>query len=95
MNEELLNQIPLLEDKAVFEIESASSLQDLEKVRLSYLGKKGVIKAYFDDLRKVEDAEKKRDLGAVINVLRNKLDQLIMDKESILKAEEVNFKLQK
>ncbi len=94
MNEELLNQIPLLEDKAVFEIESASSLQDLEKVRLSYLGKKGVIKAYFDDLRKVEDAEKKRDLGAVINVLRNKLDQLIMDKESILKAEEVNFKLQ-
>ncbi|QIT36123.1 phenylalanine--tRNA ligase subunit alpha [Wolbachia endosymbiont of Brugia pahangi] len=94
MNEELLNEIPLLEDKAVFEIESASSLQDLEKVRLSYLGRKGVIKAYFDDLRKVEDTEKKRDLGAIINVLRNKLDQLIMNKESILKAEEVNFKLQ-
>ncbi|MDR2609670.1 MAG: phenylalanine--tRNA ligase subunit alpha [Rickettsiales bacterium] len=94
MNKELLNEIPSLEDRAVSEIESASSLQDLEKVRLSYLGKKGVIKIYFDDLRKIEDAEKKRDLGAVINVLRNKLDQLITNKETILKAEGINFKLQ-
>ncbi|MDR3132131.1 MAG: phenylalanine--tRNA ligase subunit alpha [Rickettsiales bacterium] len=94
MNKELLNEIPSLEDKAVSEIEGASSLQDLEKVRLSYLGKKGVIKIYFDDLKKIEDAEKKRDLGAVINVLCNKLDQLITNKETILKAEEINFKLQ-
>lgn len=94
MNKELLNEIPSLEDKAVSEIENASSLQDLEKVRLSYLGKKGVIKAYFDNLKEIEDAGKKRNLGEVINVLRNKLDQLIMNKENALKAEEVNFKLQ-
>ncbi|MGL9762240.1 MAG: phenylalanine--tRNA ligase subunit alpha [Wolbachia sp.] len=94
MNKELLNEIPSLEDKAVSEIDGASSFQDLEKVRLSYLGKKGVIKIYFDELKKIEDAEKKRDLGAVINVLRNKLVQLITNKETILKAEEINFKLQ-
>ncbi|QMV45625.1 phenylalanine--tRNA ligase subunit alpha [Wolbachia pipientis] len=94
MNKELLNEIPSLEDKAVSEIENASSLQDLEKVRLSYLGKKGVVKAYFDNLKEIEDAGKKRNLGEVINVLRNKLDQLIMNKENALKAEEVNFKLQ-
>ncbi|MGL9681877.1 MAG: phenylalanine--tRNA ligase subunit alpha [Wolbachia sp.] len=94
MNKELLNEIPSLEDKAVSEIDGASSLQDLEKVRLSYLGKRGVIKIYFDDLKKIKDAEKKRDLGAVINVLRNKLVQLITNKEAILKAEEINFKLQ-
>ncbi|EAL57742.1 phenylalanyl-tRNA synthetase, alpha subunit [Wolbachia endosymbiont of Drosophila ananassae] len=58
------------------------------------MGKKGVIKAYFDNLKEIEDAGKKRNLGEVINVLRNKLDQLIMNKENILKAEEVNFKLQ-
>ncbi|MDE5062046.1 phenylalanine--tRNA ligase subunit alpha [Wolbachia endosymbiont of Drosophila tsacasi] len=94
MNKELLNEIPSLEDKTVSEIENASSLQDLEKVRLSYLGKKGVIKAYFDNLKEIEDAGKKRNLGEVINVLRNKLDQLIINKENTLKAEEVNFKLQ-
>ncbi|MCA4775026.1 phenylalanine--tRNA ligase subunit alpha [Wolbachia endosymbiont of Mansonella ozzardi] len=94
MNKDLLNEIPLLEDKAVSEIEGASSLQDLEKVRLSYLGRKGMIKIYFDNLKKIEDAEKKRDLSAVINVLRNKLDQLITNRETILKTEEINFKLQ-
>ncbi|MCA4773762.1 phenylalanine--tRNA ligase subunit alpha [Wolbachia endosymbiont of Mansonella perstans] len=94
MNKDLLNEIPLLEDKAVSEIEGASSLQDLEKVRLSYLGRKGMIKIYFDDLKKIEDAEKKRNLSAVINVLRNKLVQLITNKETILKTEEINFKLQ-
>lgn len=40
MNKELLDDILSLEDKAVSEIENASSLQDLEKVRLSYLGKR-------------------------------------------------------
>jgi len=43
---------------------------------------------------KIEDSEKKRDLGAVINVLCNKLDQLITNKETKLKAEGINFKLQ-
>ncbi|QKX03059.1 phenylalanine--tRNA ligase subunit alpha [Wolbachia endosymbiont of Litomosoides sigmodontis] len=94
MNKDLLNKIPLIEGKAVYEIESAFSLQDLKKIRLSYLGKSGVIKACFNDLKKVKDAEKKHDLGAAINILRNKLDQLIMNKENILKAEEINFKLQ-
>ncbi|MGL9732439.1 MAG: phenylalanine--tRNA ligase subunit alpha [Wolbachia sp.] len=94
MNKDLLNEISLLEDKALSKIENASSLQDLEKVRLSYFGKNGVIKIYFDDLKKIKDQEKKRDFGAIINVLRNKLDQLITNKEIILKAEEINFKLQ-
>jgi phenylalanyl-tRNA synthetase alpha chain len=63
MNKEILNEITSFEDKAVSEIENASSLQDLEKVRLSYLGKKGVIKAYFDNLKEIEDAGRKRNLG--------------------------------
>ncbi len=94
MNKELLDDILSLEDKAISEIESASSLQDLEKVRLLYLGKKGVVRAYFDNLKKIENAGKKRDLGAVINALRDKIDHLIMNRENVLKTEEVNFKLQ-
>ncbi|BET35886.1 MULTISPECIES: phenylalanine--tRNA ligase subunit alpha [Wolbachia] len=94
MNKELISEIPLLEDKAVSEIENAASLQDLEKLRLSYLGRKGVVKAYFDDLKNIDDAGEKRDLGAVINVLRNKIDQLITSKENELKDKEVKLKLQ-
>jgi phenylalanyl-tRNA synthetase alpha chain len=91
MNKELLT---LLEDKAISEIENASSLQDLEKVRLSYLGKKGTVKAYFDNLKKIENAEEKRNLGEIINSLRDKLDCLVKSRESILKTEEINSKLQ-
>ena len=58
------------------------------------MGRKGVVKAYFDDLKNIDDAGEKRDLGAVINVLRNKIDQLITSKENELKAEEVKLKLQ-
>lgn len=94
MNKELISEIPLLEDKVISEIENATSLQDLEKVRLSYLGRKGVVKAYFDDLKNIDDAGEKRDLGAVINVLRNKIDQLITSKENELKDKEVKLKLQ-
>ncbi|QKX01959.1 phenylalanine--tRNA ligase subunit alpha [Wolbachia endosymbiont of Cruorifilaria tuberocauda] len=93
MNEDLLNEIPLLENKAISEIEHASSLKDLEKVRLLYLGKKGVIKAYFSDLKKMRNAGKKRNLSMVINLLRNKLDQLIINRKSVLKAREVDFEL--
>ncbi len=94
MNKELLNEVHLLEDKAVSEIESASSLEDLEKVRLLYLGKKGIIKASFSNLKKIGNIGKKRNLGRTVNSLRNKLDQLIIDKGNILKAEEINLKLQ-
>ena len=66
----------------------------LENVRLSYLGKKGIIKAYLYDQKKGRRRRKKRNLGAGIKVQRNELFQLIMNKEYILKAKEINFKLQ-
>ncbi|MDD9332023.1 MAG: phenylalanine--tRNA ligase subunit alpha [Wolbachia sp.] len=94
MNKELQDEILSLENKAISEIEDVSFLQDLEKVRLSYLGKKGVIRSYFDNLKEVENTEKKRSLGKIINVLRDKLEQLIRNKEDVLKAEEINSKLQ-
>ncbi|WP_168464701.1 phenylalanine--tRNA ligase subunit alpha [Wolbachia endosymbiont of Ctenocephalides felis wCfeT] len=94
MNKELLNDIPSLEYQAIAEIERASSLQDLEKVRLLYLGKKGIVRAYFNDLRNIDSAEEKRNLGEVINALRDKLDNLIRNKEDVLRAEEITSKLQ-
>ncbi|MDG7056052.1 MAG: phenylalanine--tRNA ligase subunit alpha [Wolbachia endosymbiont of Meromenopon meropis] len=94
MNEGVLSEVSLLEDKAVSEIENASSLQDLEKIRLIYLGKRGTIKIYFDELKKIKNTEKRRKLCLVINCLRSKLNKLIINKEIILKTEEINFKLQ-
>ena len=55
MNKELMNEITSLEYKSLSEIESASFCK-IWKWK-SYLGKKGIIKTYFDKKR-VEDEEK-------------------------------------
>ncbi|WFW29667.1 MAG: phenylalanine--tRNA ligase subunit alpha [Wolbachia endosymbiont of Menacanthus eurysternus] len=94
MNKEQFDKIFSIEDKAISEIKSVSSLKDLEIVRLAYLGKKGVFKVYFDYLKKIDDIKRKRDLGKIINALYFKLNQLIIDKTAVLKAEKINFKLQ-
>lgn len=94
MSTQLKDEISSIKNKATAEIESVASLQSLEKLRLLYLGKKGVIRSYFDSLKKIEDAENKRNLGAVINNLHDSLSDLIRHKETVLKAEEINAKLQ-
>ncbi len=93
MGTELKDEMYSVEYKATSEIESASCLQDLEKIRLLYLGKKGIIKSYFNKLKIIQDIEKKRTLGAVINALHDKLNDLIKHKEDELKAEKINLKL--
>lgn len=94
MSTQLKDEISLIKNKVFAEIESVASLQGLEKLRLLYLGKKGVIRSYFDSLKEIEDAENKRSLGAVINNLHDSLSDLIRHKETVLKAEEINAKLQ-
>jgi phenylalanyl-tRNA synthetase alpha chain len=93
MNDKLQTDIALLEDKVIFEIKSTTSMQELEKIKLAYLGKKGVIKSYFNNLKKIEDTEEKQKLGAVINAFHNTLTTLIEEKENTLKAQEINFRL--
>ena len=78
MNKELMNEITSLEYKSLSEIESASFCK-IWKWK-SYLGKKGIIKTYFDN-KKSRRWRKKRNLGDVIKVIRSQLRQFIMNKE--------------
>ncbi|MDR2684059.1 MAG: phenylalanine--tRNA ligase subunit alpha [Prevotellaceae bacterium] len=50
---------------------SAKTLEDVESLRIKYLSKKGEISALFDDFRSVPAAEK-REIGQLLNILRNK-----------------------
>ncbi|MBV0899234.1 MAG: phenylalanine--tRNA ligase subunit alpha [Wolbachia endosymbiont of Fragariocoptes setiger] len=94
MSVELKKEMLSIESEATSEIQSTSSLQELEQIRLRYLGKKGLIKSYFDGLKKIEDIEEKKALGSIINTLHDKLNVLIKNKEEILKKERINAKLQ-
>jgi phenylalanyl-tRNA synthetase alpha chain len=54
----------------------AGSLDEVEQLRLKYLSKKGQVSLLFEDFRHVP-AEKKREVGLLLNELKNKTAQKI------------------
>ncbi len=52
----------------------AVSLDEVEQLRLKYLSKKGLVSALFDDFKTVP-SEKKREVGQLLNELKNKAQQ--------------------
>ena len=57
---------------------TASSLDEVEQLRLKYLSKKGFVSALFDDFKSVP-VEKKRETGLLLNELKSKTQQKIDD----------------
>lgn len=71
---------------------NASTLEELEALRIKYLSKKGVISALFDDFRNVPN-EEKREIGQLLNTLKNTaLDTINELKESLSSAGKSNQK---
>lgn len=71
------------------EIESfrAKSLPDLEEFRIKYLGKKGLMNDFFEKFKTISPAEKK-EIGQLINHLKNKVQAIIVSqKENLEKSE--------
>ncbi|UWI83193.1 phenylalanine--tRNA ligase subunit alpha [Wolbachia endosymbiont of Howardula sp.] len=93
MSQELLNHIHALEEKAISRIEQIISLSDLEIVRLLYLGKRGIIRTYFNRLKEIHNQQEKCYIGASINALRDKLDSLIISKVNIIKSKATDLKV--
>ncbi|MDE6096141.1 MAG: phenylalanine--tRNA ligase subunit alpha [Muribaculaceae bacterium] len=61
---------------------TASNVQEVEDLRIKYLSKKGVVSALMADFRNVP-AESKRELGQLLNQLKNE----VTDKINILKEQ--------
>ena len=88
MEEKLKN----IQEKATNEIKSASNMDQLEDLRIKYLGKKGEVTTI---LRGMGDlpAEKRPVIGKLANQVKQKLKQLIEEKKEKFKQEEKNQKL--
>ncbi len=63
-------------DHLIAEIDSikAASLDEVEQLRLKYLSKKGLVSVLFDDFKSVP-SEKKREVGQLLNDLKNKAQE--------------------
>jgi len=62
--------------RSLFEedVSKISSEQDLEQIRINFLGRKGLVRQLFDELAQMEPATKK-DFGSKINQLKNDLQE--------------------
>jgi len=83
MKEELLS----IDSSARDEIKKAANLNELNEIRIKYLGKKGAITSVLRGLGKI-DVEERPKIGMLANEIRAKIEDLISQKISELKRQE-------
>ena len=88
MQEKLLN----LQEAALNEIKNTSSIEEVESLRVKYLGKKGEITAILKEMGKLS-AEERPVIGQVANKVRESIEGSISSKKEELKAIEKQKKL--
>jgi len=72
-----------LKQKAIFDIDQAKTIKDLENIYRKYLGRKGDLTAVFKSLKKLSEKERKEQ-GHLANKLKQEIEQALKEKEEKL-----------
>ena len=83
-----------LKEKAISKIKEATSLKDLDDIKVSYFGKKGEITAIMQSFKDMA-AEDRKELGKIINDARQSIDDLIKERQKKFNAAVLNEKLKR
>lgn len=67
-----------------FDLDKSLNIEDLEKVRVKFLGKKGIIKNLMEKLKTIDEKEEKKKLGELINSLKEEIEKELKRKENEL-----------
>lgn len=93
---EIINEIEKIKNEAISAIEKASSKEELEKLRVSYLGRKARLTLILRSLKDLSPDERKL-VGSKANEAKTKLEELLRLKEEELagrlSVEAVDFSL--
>lgn len=76
------------------ELENIKNSEELENIRVSYLGKKGSITAAMKEMGKLS-AEEKKDFGQKINLLKNNVGEKIQQRKEEIAALELQREIDK
>jgi len=87
-------QIAKIKKEASAEIEKAKELQELNDIRVKYLGKKGELTSVLRGMGALKE-EERPVIGSLVNELRDFLEEEIEKSERTLKAEVLKEKLSK
>ncbi len=86
---QLIGELEILESDAAKEIASAENSESIEKLRLSFLGKKGKLSLLLGGMKNLSNEERPL-IGQRANVLKTQLQELIKEKLEILKTQALN-----
>jgi phenylalanyl-tRNA synthetase alpha chain len=88
-----VDNIQAIESRAAAEIAACADLRALDELRVHYLGKKGVITEQLKSLGGLEPEERKR-AGQQVNLARDALNQLLLERKTALEAAALEYRLQ-
>ncbi len=71
-------------------LNAAATMDDLEKIRVEYLGKKGLITDLLKDMKNLTPEEKKT-FGQTVNVLKEEVSDMISEKREEIKQKEIEL----
>ena len=86
-------QIEQIKLKSIEEIKNSTDLKNLEELRVKYLGKKGELTAVLRGMKDLSP-EERPVIGNLVNDVKAELENLIEEKETLFKQEELNKKLE-
>lgn len=87
-------QLQQLKEEALTKIQDASTVKELNDVRVAYLGKKGPITDLLKGMGKLP-AEERPKMGALVNVVREAVTESLEARMTLLEEEAINAQLEK
>ncbi|WP_457601117.1 phenylalanine--tRNA ligase subunit alpha [Hydrogenivirga sp.] len=87
-----MSELDDIRDSALKDIDSVSSLQELQGIRSKYLGKKGLVSSALKRIKEVPPEERK-DYGRRVNELKELIEDRLRLKEEELRKRELEEKL--
>ena len=85
-------KIKNLKEQAMKKLEEIKNAQDVENLRVEFLGKKGEVVEILKNLKNVEQ-EKRKEVGEKANILREEIEKMIETKKEEIKEKEYEAKI--
>ena len=80
MSDDIKDKIDLIAEESITKISKSRNLNELEDLRIFYLGKKGLVTSFLKTMKDLEQSEK-INIGKKLNLLKNKLINSIEEKK--------------
>lgn len=89
-------EINIIKSQALEKIAQANNLQDLDKIRVDYLGKSGILTEQLKKLGSLTASERPV-FGKIVNIAKAEVENILKDKKAILEQSTIaqNIKTQK